>query len=284
MCGIFGYVSRDGSGPSVERLRAMARATETRGRHAFGFAWLDGRGRLRAFKQRGRISDHLPLLATMADARMLIGHCRYATQGDPADNVNNHPFACDGGWIVHNGTIPTYAEIADDWLLNPVSDCDSEVLALLIEELDGSLASRCAAAVRAIGESAAVLAGLWKPGRLVLVRRGNPVRVGSTRGGIYFASLADGLPANARPLIDGTVVEWMLQKGKCHVKETGIEDDDRTSPIRAAATRDTERNSSVPADAGPADPLERTRRRIVAAAKRDRDRVGRAAGSAGLLF
>ena len=78
-------------GPDLKLLRRLATVTEQRGPHAFGFAWVDGRGRLRSYRQTGRITDHLGLLAAARDARLLIGHTRWATQGDPADNLNNHP-------------------------------------------------------------------------------------------------------------------------------------------------------------------------------------------------
>lgn len=60
MCGVFGFVSNGGK-INMERLQTIARATERRGPHSFGFAWIDARGRLRCFKQTGRISDHLGL-------------------------------------------------------------------------------------------------------------------------------------------------------------------------------------------------------------------------------
>ena len=41
MCGIFGYIAKHGRGPDLARLRRIALETETRGRHAFGLAWLD---------------------------------------------------------------------------------------------------------------------------------------------------------------------------------------------------------------------------------------------------
>ena len=105
MCGVFGFVSRNQGRVDLQVLRRVAQATERRGPHAFGFAWIDRRGRLKCYKQTGRVGDHLGLLGMAADARMLIGHCRFATQGSPADNINNHPHPADGGWLVHNGQV-----------------------------------------------------------------------------------------------------------------------------------------------------------------------------------
>jgi glucosamine 6-phosphate synthetase-like amidotransferase/phosphosugar isomerase protein len=211
MCGVFGFVSYDGKGPAVGQLQRIAAVTMSRGPHAFGFAWLDGRGRLHSFKQSGRIVDSIGLLALAADARMLIGHCRFATHGDPANNLNNHPHPADGGWIVHNGVIRNYERIVQRNDFFPVSECDSEVLGLLIEEAEGTLAERCAAAVGEAGDGPLALLGLWsRPGRLVAMRSGNPLHVGEVKDGTryYLGSLAGGLPGKVRQVPDGTGLEF----------------------------------------------------------------------------
>jgi glucosamine 6-phosphate synthetase-like amidotransferase/phosphosugar isomerase protein len=226
MCGVFGFVSTDGGRLSLPVLGRIALATERRGPHAFGLAWIDRRGRLKCYKQTGRISDHLGLLTLAADARMLIGHCRFATQGDPANNLNNHPHPADGGWIVHNGQVRNYAQLVQAFGLYPVSECDSEVLGLLVEQGTGSVLDRCrAAALLAsddpdagplFGRQPLVLLGLWsRPGRLVAVRRGNPLHCGQAAEGCYLASLADGLPGAVRALKDDTA--WLFtRKGVRH--------------------------------------------------------------------
>ncbi len=169
MCGVFGFISEEGRPFNPRRMERIARATERRGPHAFGFAWIDSRGRLRSYKQTGRISDHLGLLRMAADARLLIGHCRYATHGDYHNNLNNHPFTCDGGHIVHNGTIPNHELLNDVHELWPVTECDSETLALLIEQGEGTLAERCAHAVGAI-ERAPQCCSVCGPSRRVSSR------------------------------------------------------------------------------------------------------------------
>ena len=228
MCGVFGFVSHENGRPDLRALERIALATETRGQHAYGFVWIDGRGRVKCFKQTGRIRHHLGLLAMARDARMLVGHCRYATQGDPADNINNHPHPADGGWIVHNGVIRDYAGLVERFDLHPVSDCDSEVLGLLVEAVRGSVFDRCRAAVRAAapaGEPGTlfgapqplVLLGLWpRPDRLVAVRQGNPLHIAKTKHGYYLASLADGLPGVVKEVADDSALE-LTGKGITHV-------------------------------------------------------------------
>src|SRR5262245_11034455 len=216
MCGVFGFVGR-GGGPDLRVLARVAETTERRGPHAFGFAWIDSKGRLKCYKQTGRITDHLGLLAMAAGARMLVGHCRWATQGDPAENINNHPHPSDGGWVVHNGQLRDYDGLVGSLGLHPVSACDSEVLGLLIEQGEGAVLDRCLSAVRAVSGTdeergtlfsyrpALVLLGLWpRPDRLVAVRQGNPLHWCRAERGYYLASLPDGLPGKAAALPDGT--------------------------------------------------------------------------------
>jgi glucosamine 6-phosphate synthetase-like amidotransferase/phosphosugar isomerase protein len=224
MCGIFGFVATDNSKYDLELLEHIAIDTERRGPHAFGFAWIDARNRLRMYKQPGRISENLSLLRMARDARMLIGHCRYATHGDPSNNLNNHPHASDGGWIVHNGVIGHHCEINEGHLLNPVTDCDSETLAMLIEEVDGSLTDRVAYAINECATSPFAMMGLWRsPMRLVAGRMGNPLHWIRYDEGYYLASNASATP-DRWVVDDGTMLEFTHRGGETIVEQSVISD------------------------------------------------------------
>lgn len=206
MCGVFGFASL-GERMNLETLRRIAHVTMSRGADAWGMAWIDRHGRLKMFKKTGRIVDSLALLAMAADAEFLIGHCRFATNGTPNQNVNNHPHPSDGGWIVHNGVIRNYQSVISRFDLHPTSDCDSEVLGLLIEQTAGDLAARCRDAVLSVERSPLVMLGLWKnPGRIVAVRQGNPLHLGRVKGAAYLGSLAAELPGKMHLVRDGSVV------------------------------------------------------------------------------
>lgn len=108
MCGICGF-----SLGSSERVDAATIAgmllvgIEERGRHATGAAWDNGDGQvwvskapMPASKFVGTIEKSIP-----ADTRTFIGHTRWATQGSPENNDNNHPIDVNGIVGIHNGCI-----------------------------------------------------------------------------------------------------------------------------------------------------------------------------------
>lgn len=211
MCAIFSFISQRGRGPRLETIEAMVEANELRGPHAFGFAWIDSRGILRQYKQTGRLSDHLPVLAMLEDARMMIGHLRYATHGSAADQINNHPHPVDGGWLVHNGIVHNDNELLEDHGLMRVSECDSEVIGLLIESGKGSLLQRTRSAINKTHGSLAMMS-LWnRPGKMITARRGNPLHYSSTSDGLYMATLPDALPGGARCMLSDAAIEFSIK-------------------------------------------------------------------------
>ena len=216
MCGVFGFVAKSDKGMNLGVLQRIAQVTMSRGPHAWGMAWIDSKGRLKMFKQTGRIVDHLGILRIAADAQCLIGHCRFATQGSPHNNLNNHPHPADGGWIVHNGQVRDYFQVVEGLDLYPNTDCDSEVLGLVIEQTEGRMIDRCVEAVLTLRKAPLVLLGVWKPGQVVAVRQGNPLHIAKTKHGYYLASLADGLPGVVKEVADDTALE-LTGKGITHV-------------------------------------------------------------------
>lgn len=215
MCGIFGYITHHGQGPQVARLRRIALMTQSRGEDAFGLAWLEADGQMGIFKRQGPAQDWLDELERCRSAVALIGHCRWATHGAPTDNRNNHPHAAGRGWLAHNGVVRNYSELAQQFQLGLKTQCDSEVLGLLMARCPGSLKQRSAWAANQARGDLAIL-GLWRrPARLLVVRRGKPLHLGQGRDGAYFASLPEGLPSKPQTVADGTtrVLEYVADEG-----------------------------------------------------------------------
>lgn len=87
----------------------------------------------RTYRQTGRLVDKLGVLAMAADARLLVGHLRYATHGEPSDMANNHPHPLDGaGWCT-TASSATMRNWPGSMTCHPVTACDSEVLGLLAD-------------------------------------------------------------------------------------------------------------------------------------------------------
>lgn len=204
MCGIFGFVTTSGRGPDVALLRRIATITQRRGDHAFGLATLGLGGAMRTFKRPGPATSNLADLDRCRNAAIVLGHCRWATHGSADDNRNNHPHAAGRGWLVHNGVVVNHNELARRYELDPRTECDSEVLGLLMARFPGPLLRRATLTARS-AEGRLAMLGLWaNPARLLIVRDGNPLHLGDSKAGLYFASLPEGLPGDVVAIDDAS--------------------------------------------------------------------------------
>lgn len=139
MCAIFGVLDYKGKLGAVQILRmvkALGTAAEIRGTDATGIAFFQ-RDKLciqKAPKPAHKMKYRIP-----ADAHYIMGHTRYATQGNAKQNQNNHPFPGRAGKqafsLAHNGVL------TNDWELQfsenlPKTDIktDSFVAVQLIEK------------------------------------------------------------------------------------------------------------------------------------------------------
>ena len=222
MCGIFGFITSEGRGPEIARLRRLALITQSRGDHAFGMAWLDEDGQLQTFKRPGPAKAYLDELDRCRNAVVVVGHCRFATHGSPLDNRNNHPHAAGAGFLVHNGVIHNHQQLVRRYRLDQRSQCDSEVLGLLIARCAGSIVQRSAWAANQVQGDLAML-GVWRaPARILLTRRGRPLHFGQGREGFYFGSLPDGLPGKAKSVPDHSTRVLVYDDGVLRLDDDAI--------------------------------------------------------------
>jgi len=113
MCGVFGFIRsnklKDDRGTLFDLISELAVATQVRGRHATGYACRHYGIHYSAKRpvSAGKFiqTDYWTRLIDKGMPDALIGHCRYATKGAPADNRNNHPFQSRRYYLVHNGTL-----------------------------------------------------------------------------------------------------------------------------------------------------------------------------------
>ena len=105
MCGIFGFITKDGRGPGPGPPAADRRrdATPWPPRVRAGVAWTPTAS---PHVQTPGPGDRQPGRPRRCrGATIVVGHCRWATHGAPADNRNNHPHPAGRGWLVHNGVV-----------------------------------------------------------------------------------------------------------------------------------------------------------------------------------
>ena len=115
MCMIFGWMK-----PAIKKasdraalLRHLARKSQAGGDKSFGLAYVkDGKGVL--VRYTGAASQWLEQntkdLERIAASEVLLGHCRWPTQG-PVTKNNCHPFPIADSYSVHNGQIKNAAAL-----------------------------------------------------------------------------------------------------------------------------------------------------------------------------
>lgn len=107
MCGIAAFSLSENSKVNARHLsHALLTQIENRGSHASGFAAIARDGQSHVFKNN-QPGSQLPLSSMPRNSKVAILHTRYATQGDPRVNANNHPVVSTDNnvAVVHNGVI-----------------------------------------------------------------------------------------------------------------------------------------------------------------------------------
>jgi glutamine---fructose-6-phosphate transaminase (isomerizing) len=211
MCGIVGYIGPDQALPVIlEGLRRL----EYRGYDSAGVAVLDGE--LTVIKRAGKLSALDATLATRSpEGTVGMGHTRWATHGAPTD-LNAHPHLdCAGRTaVIHNGIVENFAELRAALEKRGhalVSETDTEAVAHLIEEKEGSLPDRVRAAVRELeGAYSLVVLSLDEPDVIVGVKVSSPLIVGLGDGENVLASDIPAVLSRTRrvlPIAEDRVVE-----------------------------------------------------------------------------
>jgi predicted glutamine amidotransferase len=135
MCGIAAFQVPDGVSINARQLaHSLLTMIETRGNHASGFAWIDQDGNSGFYKQP-KAGSQLNLGELPRNAKTVILHTRYATQGDRRDNRNNHPVLSTDNTIalVHNGVISNDYQLTSE--LGITREEHGEVDSLVIPSL-----------------------------------------------------------------------------------------------------------------------------------------------------
>ncbi len=138
MCALFGWLDYKGIVPYkvLKRLtQALANAAEERGTDAAGISYVHD-GKVAIYK-RPKAAHKIHFNAP-DDTKAVMGHTRFATQGDKKKNYNNHPFAghADKEFaFAHNGVLYNDNTLRrDKHLPDTHIETDSYIAVQLIEQ------------------------------------------------------------------------------------------------------------------------------------------------------
>lgn len=138
MCGIAGFSLSTTSRVNARALsHSLLKQIENRGSHASGFAYSNADGAAGVYKSN-KPGSQLPLYELPRRSDTVILHTRYATQGSPSDNRNNHPVISPdlNVALVHNGVINNDGRLRADFReigIELDGEVDSIVIPALVE-------------------------------------------------------------------------------------------------------------------------------------------------------
>ncbi|HEY32763.1 MAG TPA: glutamine--fructose-6-phosphate transaminase (isomerizing) [Dehalococcoidia bacterium] len=193
MCGIIGYTGKNRAAPIV--LQGL-RKLEYRGYDSAGMASALN-GALYFKKAAGKIDDidkkyelgELP-------GNTAIAHTRWATHGGVTqENAHPHTDCKNSIAVVHNGIVDNYQELRSALIRKGHvfdSETDTEVIPHLIEEYlkEGNTFEQATrlASQKLEGSYAFIVISLDTPGRILAIRKDNPLVIGIGRHGTFAAS------------------------------------------------------------------------------------------------
>lgn len=180
MCGIVGYI---GGRAAQDVLLSGLRRLEYRGYDSAGIVTMAKNRKPHLLRAKGKVSELGKVVAKhQASDHIGIGHTRWATHGQPSE-VNAHPHQAGDIYLVHNGIIENYRDLAAK-LKNVTlkSETDSEVLATLIASYYKTGASLKEAVRRAItqvvGTFGIAVISSKEPDQIIVARKGSPLIIG----------------------------------------------------------------------------------------------------------
>ena len=195
MCGVIGYI---GHRPCLELIYSGLKKLEYRGYDSAGIAVLS-EGKISFAKEAGKLKElqqHLSGLSS--DARVGLGHTRWATHGEPTKH-NAHPHFYQGVAMIHNGIIENFAQLKEELIQKGhsfESETDTEVfLKLLVQERTESKSLQDAifsALEKVRGAFAMGILTEEEPDYLYVIKHGSPMVLGLGNQEAFFAS--DAIP------------------------------------------------------------------------------------------
>jgi glucosamine--fructose-6-phosphate aminotransferase (isomerizing) len=217
MCGIVGYIGKQEALPI---LVGGLEALEYRGYDSSGVALFHD-GNVSVSRATGKLVELKKVLAEQGtgvakDAKVGIGHTRWATHGRPTEN-NAHPHSAGRISLIHNGIIENYIPLRKELEAQGCifkSDTDTEVAAQLLN----TLVQKGRSPLDAMREMCGKVKGSYaflaidaeNPDRILVAKNSTPIIIGCGEGEMFVASDIPALLSHTRTIIvleDGDLAE-----------------------------------------------------------------------------
>lgn len=238
MCGIVGYI---GDKKAHEVIINGLKRLEYRGYDSAGIAIFNGS--LEIKKGKGKVAKLESLIDSSDEAKIGIGHTRWATHGEPND-INSHPHTSSSEKLalVHNGIIENYnslKKVLESKGHTFYSQTDTEVLAKLIEDVysknpdDFKKAVQIALA-QVEGTYGVAIIHADFPDQLIVARKGSPLLLGVGQGEMLIASDASAVAEYTDQVVyldDGEIA--VIKKDEYQVHN--LNDDSLTKEVHELA-------------------------------------------------
>lgn len=238
MCGIVGYI---GDKQAQQVLLSGLKRLEYRGYDSAGIVTLGKNAKPTLLREKGKVAELESKVAThMTKDTIGIGHTRWATHGEPSKR-NAHPHNVGDIYLVHNGIIENYQELAvmlatHDYEFK--SDTDTEVLTALVDYLykgSSTLLEAVSGALKmVVGAYGIAVLSTKNPREIVVARKGSPLILGIGDKELFVAS-------DAAALVGYTDQVIYLQDGEIGLcTEDGVQLYDVASHVKEAVVETLE--------------------------------------------
>jgi glutamine---fructose-6-phosphate transaminase (isomerizing) len=215
MCGIVGYIGEKNCVPIL--LEGLKRL-EYRGYDSAGISIINPL-ECKILKTKGKVADLEKLInGDNVDAKLGIGHTRWATHGEP-NYTNAHPHSNSDKtlFLIHNGIIENYLSLKKGLLSEGykfLTETDTETLVHLIDhylKLKNNLFQAVRYALNEV-EGTYGIAVIYKnePDKIVVAKKGSPLVIGIGKNENFIASDVNALIAHTSQVVyleDGEIAE-----------------------------------------------------------------------------